>query len=304
MIMVVIFVLILFLGGIQIYFSIKKTKEVKDKILSTNVIASQERANKRAALQNVLSSFFNFIKKINDNLIGENKELLGKHIGIIIIGCIASLYINMEFLNFDNTIIISGVVVAGVYVLYIRQVKKKRREFERDFSEALNIINSSVRVGRPVMQGFEECSRVIDSDFGKEFKRILMRLDIGDEPERVFMDSYARYPYSEYFSFVITVLINMKGGGQVSEVMSRLTMLISASKTLDRKKIAMTAEARMSVKVLVIIPVFFFLFLKFVAPDNFEILIGTDAGKYILYYALGSILTGLLIVWSMMNKVG
>lgn len=304
MIMTVIFVLILFLGGIQIYLSIKKTREIKDKILSTNVIASQERANKRAAIQNVLSWFFNFIKKINDNLIGENKELLGKHLSIIIIGCAASLYVNMEFLNFDNTIIITGVVVAGVYILYIRQVKKKRREFERDFSEALNIINSSVRVGRPVMQGFEECSRVIDSDFGKEFKRILMRLDIGDEPERVFMDSYARYPYSEYFSFVITVLINMKGGGQVSEVMSRLTMLISASKTLDRKKIAMTAEARMSVKVLVIIPVFFFLFLKFVAPDNFEILIGTEAGKYILYYALGSILTGLLIVWSMMNKVG
>lgn len=118
----------------------------------------------------------------------------------------------------------------------MRQVKKYRREFERDFSEALNIINSAVRVGRPVLQGFEECSRVIDSDFGREFKRILMRLDIGDDPERIFMDSYEKFPYSEYFSFVITVLINMKGGGQVSEVMSRLTMLISASKTLDRKK--------------------------------------------------------------------
>lgn len=304
MIMIAVFVFILFLGSIQIYFSIKKARDIKDKILSTNVIASQERANKRVALRNITSSIFNVVNKINNNLIGENRELLGKHVSIIIIACAAFLYINMEFLNFDNTIIITGVIIVGLYILYVRQIKKKRREFERDFSEALNIINSSVRVGRPVTQGFEECSRVIDSDFGKEFKRILMRLDIGDEPERVFMESYARYPYSEYFSFVITVLINMKGGGQVSEVMSRLTMLISASKTLDRKKIAMTAEARMSVKVLVIIPVFFFLFLKFVAPDNFEILIGTDSGKYILYYALGSIITGLLIVWSMMNKVG
>ncbi len=118
------------------------------------------------------------------------------------------------------------------------------------------------------------------------------------------MESYKLYPYSEYFSFVITVLINMKGGGQVSEVMSRLTALISASRTLERKKFAMTSEARMSVKVLAAIPVFFFFFLKFVSPDNFDILVNTDAGHYILYYVIGSILFGLIMVWSMMNKVG
>lgn len=66
----------------------------------------------------------------------------------------------------------------------------------------------------------------------------------------------------------------------------------------------MTSEARMSVKVLVIIPVFFFFFIKFVSPDNFDILIGTDSGRFILYYAVGSILTGIWLVWMMMNKVG
>lgn len=304
MTMAIIFSVILFLGVIQIYFSLKRSKEVKNKILSTNVIASQEHAKKKDSIRVVANVVSTKLDKLHTNLVGKNRELLAIHIGIVAVACGAALYVNSEFLRFDSLIISIVTGLATIYILYIRQIKKSRREFERDFSEALNIINSSVRVGRPVMQGFEECSRVIDSDFGREFKRILMRLDIGDEPERVFMDSYARYPYSEYFSFVITVLINMKGGGQVSEVMSRLTMLISASKTLDRKKIAMTAEARMSVKVLVIIPVFFFLFLKFVAPDNFEILIGTEAGEYILYYALGSILLGLLIVWSMMNKVG
>jgi len=304
MMIIIISLAMLFLGAVQIYLSVKNTKEIKAKLFSTNVIASQEEEVKKQALNNFLIALSAKFKKIRVNLIGKNNELFVKHLAIIIVACGVVLYVNMEFLNFDKIIMLSVTILAGFYILYIQQVKKSRRDFERDFSEALNIINSAVRVGRPVMQGFEECGRVIDSDFGREFKRILMRLDIGDEPERVFMDSYSRYPYSEYFSFVITVLINMKGGGQVSEVMSRLTMLISASKTLERKKIAMTAEARMSVKVLVIIPVFFFLFLKFVAPDNFEVLIGTDAGKYILYYALGSILTGLLIVWSMMNKVG
>lgn len=304
MIMIVIFSIILLLGAIQLYFSIKSTRQIKDKILSTNIIATQRRQSKRAVIDNIISLFKDKLIKIRINLIGKNGELIIKNTAILIASVIATIFINFEYLKFNSVIVTSLTIIVLTYILYVNQTNKNRREFERDFAEALNIINSATRVGRPIMQGFEECVRAIDTDFGREFKRILMRLDIGDEPERVFIDSYKRYPYSEYFSFIITILINMKGGGQVSEVMTRLTMLISASKTLERKKVAMTSEARMSVKVLVIIPVFFFFFLKFVSPDNFDILIGTEAGKYILYYAIGSILTGLLVVWSMMNKVG
>ncbi|WP_368301761.1 type II secretion system F family protein [Kluyvera sichuanensis] len=304
--MMIVFVSIVFLliGIFQIYLSVKNTKKIQSKILSTNIIARHEHTQKKLIITNLVNYVKAVIEKIRRNLIGKNSELLIRNIAITAVGVAAALYVNTEFLQFDHFTIAVIVMIIIPYILYIQQIKKSRSEFERDFSEALNIINSAVRVGRPVLQGFEECAKMINSDFGQEFKRILMRLDIGDEPERVFMDSYYRYPYSEYFSFVITVLINLKGGGQVSEVMTRLTMLISASKALDRKKIAMTAEARMSVKVLVIIPVFFFFFIKFVSPDNFDILIGTDSGRAILYYAIGSILTGIWLVWMMMNKVG
>lgn len=304
MMIIIISTIILIVGATQIYFALKKSNEIKSKILATNIIATRENDEKGNALRDLSEVIKGKIKKAHANLIGKNRELVPIHTGVIIVVCCALLYVNSEFLQFDNVIVLVVGIISTIYILYMRQVKKSRRDFERDFSEALNIINSSVRVGRPVMQGFEECAQRINSDFGQEFRRILMRLDIGDDPERVFMEAYKRYPYSEFFSFVITVLINMKGGGQVSEVMSRLTQLISASKTLDRKKIAMTAEARMSVKVLVIIPVFFFFFLKFLAPENFEILVGTDAGRCILYYAFGSIIFGLFLVWSMMNKVG
>ncbi|EMF0717556.1 type II secretion system F family protein [Citrobacter freundii] len=304
MMIIIISTIILMLGATQIYFSLKKSNEIKSKILATNIIATRENDDKGNVLRGLAEIIRGKIKKAHTNLIGKNRELVPIHSGVMVVVSCALLYVNAEFLQFDKVIVLAVGIIATIYILYMRQVKISRRNFERDFSEALNIINSSVRVGRPVMQGFEECAQRINSDFGQEFRRILMRLDIGDDPERVFMEAYKRYPYSEFFSFVITVLINMKGGGQVSEVMSRLTQLISASKTLDRKKTAMTAEARMSVKVLVIIPVFFFFFLKFLAPENFEILVGTDAGRYILYYAFGSILFGLFLVWSMMNKVG
>lgn len=301
--MVIFFLIVLLLGLVQIYFSIKKARQISDKVLSTNIIATQQRQNKRAEIERLFYAFTELLSKLRINLIGKRSELLLKNGIIITVSVFAAMYVNSAYLKFNSMILMALAMVLSVYMLYVNQIRKNRSEFERDFSEALVIINSTTRVGRPILQGFQECVNSINTDFGQEFKRILMRLDIGDDPERVFIDSYKRYPYKEYFSFIITVLINMKGGGQVGEVMNKLTTLISASKALDRKKLAMTSEARMSVKVLVIIPVLFMVFLKFISPASFDILISTTPGNYILCYAVGSILLGILIVWSMMKKV-
>ncbi|EHI7576296.1 protein dehydratase, partial [Salmonella enterica] len=150
--------------------------------------------------------------------------------------------------------------------------------------------------------GINKCGEKISGVVGEEFKMISRRLSIGEDPQQIFKDSYEHLPYREYYFFILAVLININGGGQVKEVMSRLSKLITDSKVMERKKYAMTAEARMSVKVLACIPVGFTFILKILSPENFDILINHPTGQLILYYAIASILFGLFIVWNMMNK--
>lgn len=135
-----------------------------------------------------------------------------------------------------------------------------RLEFDVQFSEALNIINSSIRAGNSVIQGIEQCGQKIDGVLGDEFRQISQRLEIGEDAESAFMASWRRLPFSEYYFFIITVQLNMKGGGQVKEVMSRLGTLISNARVLEKKKYAMTSEVRMSIKILTAIPIFSFSF--------------------------------------------
>ena len=117
------------------------------------------------------------------------------------------------------------------------------------------------------------------------------------------MESYKRMPFKEYYFFIVVALNNMKAGGQLKEVISRLSTVISNSRIMDRKKLAKTSEVRMSVKILAAIPAFFVIFLKYQSPENFDILVNHSTGQIIFYYAIGSILIGLLIIWSMINKV-
>lgn len=71
MIMAMIFIVISICGVLQIYLSLKKTKEIKRKILSTNIIASQEVANKKQPFKDSMAGVFIFIEKLHANLIGK-----------------------------------------------------------------------------------------------------------------------------------------------------------------------------------------------------------------------------------------
>lgn len=246
------------------------------------------------------------VQKLNElrfHLLGNQRSTALRHGLIILFVQVGILYLNQNYLNLEPFFVQLVFLILTLYGLYLNSKKKMRLAFEAQFSEALNIINSSIRAGNSVIQGIEQCGQKIDGVLGEEFRTVSQRLEIGEDVESVFMSSWKRMPFSEYYFFIITVQLNMKGGGQVKEVMSRLGTLISNTRIIEKKKYAMTSEVRMSIKILTAIPIFFFFFIKYQSPANFDILLHHPIGQMLLYYAIASVLSGLLIVWVMMNKI-
>ncbi|HID7510773.1 TPA: type II secretion system F family protein [Enterobacter hormaechei] len=237
------------------------------------------------------------------HLIGNGSRKWIKTVALIILVEILMYYINYAYLQLSFLQVALGTLLVTITGLYFYKRKKFRDEFEKDFAEALNIINSSLRANNTIVRGINECGDKMTGALGKEFSNVAQRLEIGESAESVFADSYKRFPFKEYYFFILTVKLNINGGGQVKDIMAKLGALISMARVIERKKMAMTSEARMSVKILAVIPVLFILFMKFCQPKSFDILMYSHAGQIILYSAVGSILTGLFIVWLMMNKI-
>ncbi|ENW6032984.1 type II secretion system F family protein [Salmonella enterica] len=221
---------------------------------------------------------------------------------LYVIAFLAGLYINNLYIKINDIIAAVTLLLLCVLFFYKKGEKKLRTEFEDGFAEALNVINSALSSGNTILYGIDKCGEKISGIVGDEFRMISRRLSIGEEPQQIFLDSYDHLPYREYYFFIIAVLININGGGQVKEVMSRLSKLITDSKVMERKKLAKTAEARMSVKVLACIPIGFTFILKILSPENFDILINHPTGQIILYCSIASVFFGLFIIWNMMNK--
>lgn len=233
---------------------------------------------------------------------GGDKKNLFKSIIISVIVFLVLYYTNLFYIKINTTLFSLGFLIIFFLLVWKLGQYRNRKMFEEKFPEIIQVINSATSSGAGLLQALDRCGKDITGQMGEEFRNIYRRLSIGEDPMSVFLDSYTRYPYKEFYFFITIIRTNLTKGGQMREVISRLGRVIADSKKMEQKKKAMTSEARMSAMIVACFPIGFFFFMKFTMPENFDYLINNPSGRVILFYVIGSELLGMFIIWWLMRK--
>lgn len=213
----------------------------------------------------------------------------------------ATAAFNQKYLKTDILLVGSIALLLSWVIGYLWLQKRQREAFESAFPDALNMLASAVSSGESIMHAIIYVGKTLQGDVGQEFKRMGERLQLGESPDNVFRKSCERFPYPSFYFFVITLRANMQRGGQLKDVISRLNRLMFDARAIEKKKYALTAEARMSAKIVAALPFTVLFMLQYISPENFEFLVFDPAGKPILYYMIGSEVLGLSIIWMLMR---
>lgn len=193
--------------------------------------------------------------------------------------------------------------IAGTLYMYQWLQDRDRRKFEESFSVALNMLTSAVSSGESVGQAINYVGETLEGKVATEFRAMGQRLQMGESIDDVFRRACIRLPYPTFYFFVITLRANMERGGQLKDIIQRLNRMMFNIRSLEKKKFAMTSEARASVKIVAVIPFIMLLALRFISPDNYQYILFDSTGQYILYYMLTSEFIGISIVWGLMRSV-
>ncbi|MBV7296475.1 type II secretion system F family protein [Enterovibrio paralichthyis] len=190
-------------------------------------------------------------------------------------------------------------------VLGIRFIEyRTQKAFEDQFPDALNMIASSVSAGESLLHAIQYVGRTLDSIVGREFKIMGERLNLGESTEAVFARACQRFPTPTFQFFVIAMRVNVNRGGQLRRVINNLNRVLFDAKSVEMKKRALTAEARLSSYIICAIPFFFlFVVLRFIAPENYDFVMHDPDGRFLLYYVLISEAIGIGIVTLLMKSV-
>ncbi len=304
-----IFWLALILGGvlfiIAFWPSKRKENEYLEQLNRTLYVNSMDEDHKAVNLNSLTGETFR--QKIQRRVRNIKMQLgafaLLKVLAYCLIVALVSFYANNTFIRVNPlyALVIGQIVgiFSGLTILESRQQK----EFEMAFPDALNMLASAVSSGESLMHSIIFVGKSLEGSVGEEFKRMGERLQMGESPDTVFRKSCNRFPYRSFQFFVITLRANMQRGGQLKDVITRLNRLMFDARAIEKKKYALTSEARTSAKIVAAIPFFFLFMLQYLSPENYDFVMNHPKGQPILYYMLISEAIGISIVWGLMRGV-
>lgn len=212
-------------------------------------------------------------------------------------------YVMTEVVRLGSLWMFVVIWLALLFIGYRYLVNRRRKLFTNSFPDVLNMLMSAVTAGDSLMHAIGYVGEKIDTAIGHEFKLMSERLKMGEAPEVVLMRACRHYPYPEFVFFTLTLKANLARGGQLKSVLARLIRVLVDARTLEKKKMSMTSEARVSAKIVAAIPLGFTILISQIAPHNLEVLMEDPIGNWVIIYVLGSELLGLFIVWLLVKGV-
>ncbi|HBC3422951.1 type II secretion system F family protein [Vibrio parahaemolyticus] len=290
--------LFLFIGHV------KRQKEITSIIEQSNTFEGV--TGSRAVIDS--ESFdVSYKKKVKDKF-KQLKKLLSPNAGLKLIGffaasSIAVYCVNDWFFMFEYWKVLLALepILFVMFILKLSGIQAQR--FKDNFPDALNILSGALSSGQSIVHAFEYVGTQLDNEVGEEFKKMSERLLIGEDPDDVLARSAASFPYVEYFFFAATIRINLSRGGQLKDVINRINRIMFEARAIEKKKNALTSEARASAKIIAALPVIFIMILKVTSPENYNFVMFEEGGKPIFYYVLVSEAIGFFFIYMILRGV-
>ena len=201
------------------------------------------------------------------------------------------------------TLPLAGLAGAGGiwYALGWLQARQET-EFVRTFPEIVDQIVRLAGAGVPSMEALS----VVTEDASKPVEPILRSvcdgLIAGLDPDVALRAATVRVRMAEFTMFAAVIRLQRRSGGGVSTAFTNLSNTLRERRQTALKAHASTAQSRLTILVLALIPVVVLLGQRLVAPASVDALFGTPQGTTLLQIGVGLIVTGILVARALVAR--
>jgi tight adherence protein B len=262
-----------------------------------------ENKGKLPTLDKLLWQWFPNAGKIRHKLQTSGMNLtLGDFAFASIALAVAVAFVLSLVLDLPPGMILVGSLLVGVGIPNLVvgfKAKKRGRQFNLLFPEAVDLIVRALRAGLPVQEAIGNVARDIKDPVGSVFKRAQHEMQLG-VPIETAMWRVSRTVQTDEFNFLIIALsIQRDTGGNLAETLANLSALLRARQQLRLKIRAFTSEARATMLIMAGLPFLVGGGLFLISPQYIGPLFTTPTGQMVAAAAACSMGLGIFI----MNKI-
>ena len=188
---------------------------------------------------------------------------------------IAALVLGLVALLLGGPIIalLTATGVCFAVRFYVRRTKLKRQTaFADQLPDVLQLVTTALRSGYGLTQALETVAEEAEEPARSEFAHVLVESRLGRDLSDA-MRALAERMGSKDLEWVVSAIdINRETGGNLSEILNGVSTTVRERQRMARHVRTLTAEGRLSARILTALPFLMALFQWRTSPDNFALL--------------------------------
>ena len=181
---------------------------------------------------------------------------------------------------------------AAPVLLLRRRSERQLRAFEQQLPDAVEFLARSVRTGNAFAVSLEMLISEAAEPVRSELLRVTREHALGAPLETALRKLVARVPLLELRFFVAAVLLQRETGGNLAEILDKLSWSIRERLRLKAQVRATSAQGRLTARILSILPGVVLLLMSVISPKYTGTMTSDPAGRAILLGAVVSQLIG------------
>ena len=190
--------------------------------------------------------------------------------------------------------LIAGVTIPFVWVLFLRH--RRFRKFEVMFPQAIELLVRSSRAGHPFTTALEMIGTELPEPVAGEFRRIFDEQKFGLPLRDALFNLSERMPLIDVKFLVTALLLQRETGGNLAEILDKLSYVIRERFRILRQVRVFTAQGRMTMIVLMILPPGIVTLMALVNPGFMKPLLYDPLGHILIALGISLQVIGFLFI--------
>ncbi|MDF2882564.1 MAG: type secretion system protein [Clostridiaceae bacterium] len=237
-------------------------------------------------------------QKLNQELISAGVNLKPEEYVMLkwflafITGAIVYLFVSIKLLSIPAAV--SGYIYLGIWLKNKRKLRLQK--FNDALPDMINTIIGSLKSGYSIGQAMKTVSEESESPVKDEINVLLNELNYGITMEEALNNLNTRMPSVDLDLMIRAILIQRQVGGNLSSILEIIVNTIRERKKLERRVRTLTAQGRLSGKIIGALPFFLAGFIYLLNPEYITDFLKNTAGQLAISIGILLALVGRIVI--------
>jgi tight adherence protein B len=215
---------------------------------------------------------------------------------LIALPILASIFLAFNLLF---CVLASAILSIVPFIVITTKADLQRTKFAEQLPDAIDLMVAILRSGHSVGQAVKAVAEDIPAPCGAEFEAVLHRMNLGLPLSEALIYSVRRWDSSDLDLLRKAVAIQFDVGGSLAELLEKTNETLRQRLKLARQLRTITAQSRLSAKIVGALPFVLAIALNFLSPGYLQTLSEDSLGQMLLCLVIALQVAGILVMRQM-----